>query len=260
MRATCSACACEFTLEDDGVPVGEGGGVQRKDVSKPKLDSVGATVSGTIAGGTTVRLNGMAFSVATPVVRFGGVQGTNISVVSDTALDVDAPAGTLTLNVADGPYAKLTHGSVTGGPFQVDEQITGGTSSSTATVKEVGADYLLIIALSGPFTDSETITGGTSAASADVTTTEALPFSMAETVTGVSSSSTGVVESLYPLKVASPSGNFTTEEEITGGTSGARAKLAVTPQSGLVSISVENSYGSRGSDGVLVDAFEYTVP
>lgn len=62
----------------------------------------------------------------------------------------------------------LTVGTVTGGPFQAGETITGGTSSATATVIEVrGGTTLLIGAVTGgPFQAAETVTGGTSSASA----------------------------------------------------------------------------------------------
>jgi len=69
---------------------------------------------------------------------------------------------------------KVTHGTVTGGPFVVGETITGGTSSETAEVKWVGATFLEVVDASGDFTDGETITGGTSSASAAITETETL--------------------------------------------------------------------------------------
>jgi len=66
----------------------------------------------------------------------------------------------------------ITHGTVTGGPFQAGETITGGTSGATAVVDVVGSGYLDVSSVaSGPFQDGETITGGTSSASAAITTT-----------------------------------------------------------------------------------------
>ena len=66
---------------------------------------------------------------------------------------------------------QLVHGTVTAGPFVVGETITGGTSSATADVIEVGSNYLLLEnEAGGPFQAAETITGGTSGASATVTT------------------------------------------------------------------------------------------
>jgi len=67
---------------------------------------------------------------------------------------------------------RITHGTVTGGPFQVGETITGGTSSKTAVVVEVGSGFLIVNTVSGAFTGTPTfeeITGGTSSAKATTT-------------------------------------------------------------------------------------------
>ena len=63
--------------------------------------------------------------------------------------------------VTSGRYMPFSGGS---GTFTVGETITGGTSSSTATVDFVGHDFLLLSSPSAAFTDGETVTGGTSAA------------------------------------------------------------------------------------------------
>lgn len=66
---------------------------------------------------------------------------------------------------------RIWHGSVTGGPFQVGETITGGTSLATADVVHVGDGYLDLTNIAGgPFQAGETITGGTSSASATAST------------------------------------------------------------------------------------------
>lgn len=58
-------------------------------------------------------------------------------------------------------------GSVTSGPFQPMETITGGTSAATGrVVGECSATPLKYVALSGTFQSGETVTGGTSGASA----------------------------------------------------------------------------------------------
>lgn len=67
---------------------------------------------------------------------------------------------------------RMSHGSVTGGPFVAGEIITGGTSAKTAKVAWAGSGYLELINVSGAFTIGETITGGTSAASAAITASE----------------------------------------------------------------------------------------
>lgn len=69
---------------------------------------------------------------------------------------------------------RITHGTVTGGPFTVGETITGGTSSKTAVVVEVGSGFLIVNTVSGAFTVGPTfeqITGGTSSAKATTTST-----------------------------------------------------------------------------------------
>lgn len=64
----------------------------------------------------------------------------------------------------------ITHGSVTSGPFQVNDVLTGGTSGATATVDVVGAGYLGVsgVSVTG-FSSGETITGSVSGASAAIT-------------------------------------------------------------------------------------------
>lgn len=80
--------------------------------------------------------------------------------------------------VADGLGAYIPYngnnlliiGTVSGGPFQVAETVTGGTSGATGVVVAVNAGSLVISAGNGKaFTAAETITGGTSSATAPVT-------------------------------------------------------------------------------------------
>ena len=239
----CSACGC----------------IMRGNVSKPRLDSLGGAVSGPIAGGTTVRLNGHAFDVATPVVKFGGIAGTSINVLNDGALDVDTPAGKFKLSLTDGPYQKIAHGSVAGGPFQIGETLTGTTSGTTATVAEVGVDFLLIIAQAGTWVGGETLTGVNSAAATNFLVLTDLPFVVGETLTGASSGASGSVETVVPLTVSGVTTAFADAEEVTGATSGARALLGAPSMSGLADVSVENTNGQRHTGSVLVDAFDYTV-
>jgi hypothetical protein len=65
--------------------------------------------------------------------------------------------------------AIIVHGAVTGGPFQVGETITGGTSGTIGTVTIVGVGSLTYGVNHNDFTDGETITGGTSGATTTVT-------------------------------------------------------------------------------------------
>lgn len=61
---------------------------------------------------------------------------------------------------------RIAHGTVTGGPFQTGETITGGTSTATAKILKVESGQLIVAVLTGTFAASETITGGTSSAHA----------------------------------------------------------------------------------------------
>lgn len=258
-KAMCPACGCKYVTEDDGVATNLGGGVQAKDISAPRIDSLGEAASGSIAGGTVIRINGHGFNAATPIVKFDYVDGTNIVVLSDIALDVTTPPGKLTLFLAAGPYDKLEHGSVTGGPFVVGETITGSTSSETAVIKEVGSGFLLVDNQSGAFAASEILIGGTSGATASYTSVSNLPFQVGEVVTGATSGSTGTINALHPFKISSPSASFSDNEEIVGGTSGARALLATPSQSGVVDVSVENVHGQRAVGGIYPGLYVYTV-
>lgn len=63
---------------------------------------------------------------------------------------------------------QISHGSVTGGPFQIGETITGGTSGATGDILNFSAadGTIVLDNISGTFQNAETITGGTSSASA----------------------------------------------------------------------------------------------
>ena len=66
---------------------------------------------------------------------------------------------------------KIVHGTVTSGPFQAAETVTGGTSGATGVVVQVNSGSIEVKTVSGTFAAEETITGGTSGASAAVTST-----------------------------------------------------------------------------------------
>lgn len=202
---------------------------------------------------------------------------------------------------------QITHGTVTSGPFQAGETITGGTSKKTAVIDSVESSTTLVIHTDGGLSTDEVITGGTSSASATmvgvpaayshkgtsvdlkgyhsativfavgavgaastiaptleessngtsgwaeiasdrlngtlttVTTsnvqyrilhgaiTVAPSFVVGETITGGSSSKTATVASIPQagmLIVTGPSGTFTNDEVLTGGTSKAVATMS----------------------------------
>lgn len=61
---------------------------------------------------------------------------------------------------------RVTHGSVTSGPFVAGETVTGGTSNATGVVRDVEDNYLILADTLGTFQAAETLTGGTSSATA----------------------------------------------------------------------------------------------
>jgi hypothetical protein len=221
---------------------------------------LGATQQGGTAGGTSVTVNGHSFNTATPTVKFDGVAGTSLNVVDDGELTVNTPAGKVKLVVAES-HLKLSHGSVTGGPFQVGETVTGGTSAATGVVTEQQSNYLMVKTVSGTFQDAEVLTGGTSGATATTDADPSVPaFSAGETITGQTSAVTATCQEVSPLRVDTLSGSFTAGEEIKGGTSGARATLhASAPMDGDVDVTIENTWGQRSTGGTLAGAFEYTA-
>jgi hypothetical protein len=66
--------------------------------------------------------------------------------------------------------AILAHGAVTGGPFQVGEEVVGGASGSRLTVTTVGAGFLVGDLNHNDYVDGETLTGQISGATATLTT------------------------------------------------------------------------------------------
>lgn len=86
------------------------------------------------------------------------------------AVDVVAISGlrAMTANRQIGSVA-LAHGTVTGGPFEVGETVTGGTSTATGTVVRVGSAMIWVTTTGTAFEDAELLTGGTSSATATTT-------------------------------------------------------------------------------------------
>ncbi|MGD9726408.1 MAG: hypothetical protein AB7V39_08420 [Nitrospiraceae bacterium] len=66
------------------------------------------------------------------------------------------------------PDISLSFTNLTGAP-QIAEQISGGTSSATATVRVISPDFILIDTVSGTFQVGETITGLTTGFTAEIT-------------------------------------------------------------------------------------------
>lgn len=89
----CGTCGCSYKGVDDGVPVDQDGGLTQIDVSQPRIDSISPTETPS-TGGATIRITGLGFSHSTPTVKFGGIEGTDLTVLDDTSLDVVAPDAT----------------------------------------------------------------------------------------------------------------------------------------------------------------------
>lgn len=86
----------------------------------------------------------------------GSVDAVTITWVSDAFVDLGY------LNVY---YNKLSHGTVTNGPFAVGDTVTGGTSSATGKVAYVGSGYVEVAGGNrGTFVAGETITSSTKSA------------------------------------------------------------------------------------------------
>jgi hypothetical protein len=60
---------------------------------------------------------------------------------------------------------KILVGTITGGPYEIGETVTGGTSSATGTVAWTATGLLELVNVTGTFVAGETVTGGTSSAS-----------------------------------------------------------------------------------------------
>lgn len=88
-----------------------------------------------------------------------------VTIADDLYVDIGSPYYNLT-------YWKVTHGTVTDGPFQVDEEVTIG--SVTLVPKYVDTSYFLAVNASDTVPTSGTATGGTSTATATVTGAEKL--------------------------------------------------------------------------------------
>jgi len=66
---------------------------------------------------------------------------------------------------------KALHGAITGGPFEIGETVTGGSSSATGVIAwmDAATKYMELVNVSGTFEAGEVLTGGTSTATATST-------------------------------------------------------------------------------------------
>lgn len=67
---------------------------------------------------------------------------------------------------------RIPHGTVTGGPFQIGETVTGGTSSATGKIAWCESGLMELVGVTGTFVAGEELTGGTSTAKANATSVQ----------------------------------------------------------------------------------------
>ena len=253
--AECPSCGSVFTQEDDGDP---DGGVQPKDVSAPMVTSLNIS-SGPRTGGNAAFITGEALAVGNLVVKVGGKAAPMVDSRTETSARVVMPPATYQLNVAERCH-KLTL-TLTFGSLSVDEAITS-TAGSTGTIRHIDGNQYMVafVNLAELLEDmvGTSVIGGGSGGVATVTAASKPEFQVGESLNGLTSGSVGVVRTVVPLVVDSPSGGFSPNEVVSAPISGAFVKLGGSPAySGLVDVIVENEYGQRASGGVLVGAYTY---
>lgn len=265
----CPSCGSNYRTIDDGLPVSVGGGIQVRNESRPRLDSLSIN-SGSMNGGTIVRITGHAFSHDIPTVIFGGTPSKFVTVINDTTLETVTPVGSVNANIASGPYINIAHDRVIEGPFQIGETVSGNTSGASAVVTTVGPSHLLVTNI--PFTSfqaGEVITGNTSGATATFSEISLPVFRLEEQVIGLTSNQSGFISQTAPggyyhpnrsIRIKALTGLLTPGEEIYGSLSGARAKLDDSVAIiGAVDVEIANSWGTRTSGSKIVSGFSYSV-
>ncbi len=142
-------------------------GTRNKDLSV--VQEVSAKSSLTLEEASAENLD-IAF-MGDGVVSGSQVAGQIDAVETTTADDVFVDLGKTDLSIL-----KISHGAITGGPFQAGETITGASSTETAKVAWMATTdlYLEVINASGDFEIGETIEGGTSGATAAISGLETM--------------------------------------------------------------------------------------
>lgn len=254
----CGDCVGRYQLEDDGVDVGSGGSVQKKNVSQPQIDSIN-TSTGPRTGGTSLFITGAALEVGALTVKFGDEPCATVDSRTATSARVVTPPATYTLNVAERCH-KLSL-TITAGSLAVDEAITTD-AGSTGTIRliEESAYWVYFASLNETLEAmvGTNLTGGGSGGVATVDVVEDPDFAVGETISGLSSAMSGTVRNDSPLRVYAPSGGFSPDELVRGAASNALAKLTSSPAySGLVDVTIENEHGQLLTGGSLSGAFTY---
>lgn len=256
----CEHCDTCYTIEDDGVDIGAGGSIVKRDITRPGLTSLDVT-GGPREGGTTVVLTGKAFNTGTVRVFFGTREAGFIS-KTDTSAVVVTPPGSYSLLLEEGPYAVCSLVGKTGN-FSLNELFTGASPACAGSVRYIYQNTVGIwLNTPSVIGDLEgcTITGATSGAAANIASVAVPRFVVGEQVTGATNGSQGVIKSFdgRTITLDLPTGPFSADELIVGEASGARGRLGSPAYSGAVDVRVENEYGVSAAGGTITNGFTYS--
>jgi len=166
-----------------GMEIGEMDGLSDSvSVSTEKIKSNRTAARATIKEVETEREASVKFGM-----RESSIENLELYLSANAASVTSQAAGTLSaveVTMTEKEYAdvgkvncfltKVGHGAVTGGPFDLGETITGGTSSATGVVGWVGSGFVELVDVSGTFSSGETLTGSISLATAAATSIETL--------------------------------------------------------------------------------------
>lgn len=256
-------CGAEYIFEDDGIPTNSGGFLRKKNISRPRIDSLTVT-GGPRDGGIVTTILGSALGHNNVAVNFD-LNSAKIIEKTAKSITVVAPYGRYILNIAEGPLRRITVVNQIGS-FTADETITIESVNITGVLRKITSSGLLLHIESHPKDINwrsligNRIRGARSGASASVSATDLPTFTQGEQVIGLLSNASAVFRSnSRGMVVDRPNNSFAPSELIIGMASGAIAKLSRSPSySGNVDVSVSNEFGSR-TDGssCLANGFTY---
>lgn len=149
-------------------------------VSKEELPGSRTAARGTIKSRVTERK--VAISVTPMELSTENLRMAILAEAATQSNQAKSSADLAQLTVVEDAYVRLgkndvhiiriPHGTVTGGPFQIGETVTGGTSSATGKIAWRESGLMELINVSGTFVAGETLTGGTSTATAAATSVQ----------------------------------------------------------------------------------------
>lgn len=242
--------------------------------SPPTISSINPT-SGPTAGGTTVTLSGTGF-IAPVTVTVGGASATNVTVLDDTSVSFDTPAGSagsaLVVLTSVGQTASTTYTYITPAPTVssispssgarsggTNVTITGTGFQSGATVTIGGASATSVTVVDDTQITAVTPVGGSAAANVVVTNVDAQSATLAggfaydpPTITSLSSNS-GTTAGGQPVTVTGT--GFIAPVTITvGGTSASNVTVLDD-----TSVSFDTPAGAAGAASVVLTSVGQTA-